>query len=578
MKFGNLQYLWFLWFIPGIIVFYFWAFKRKQKLLERFVSNELKERLLFGFSPGRQKLKAFFIIVAMLFAIISLIRPQWGFHWEEVKRKGVDIMVALDVSRSMLAGDVSPNRLERAKREIIDLMNIMQGDRLGLIAFAGTSFLQSPLTLDYGAVRIFLDDLDTSLIPVPGTAIADAIKKASQSFDQADKKSRVLILITDGEDHEGDPVLAAKTASENGIKIYTVGIGAKGGAPIPVQGGGFQKDRNGEMILTQMNETTLQKIALETGGSYVRSITGDLDLENIYKDITEKVEDKELKSGKRKRFEERFQWPLILALIFIILEVLVRERSTRKLLLIFLMLFALPQTGRSGIFKKDAQQLYDGGDYSKAVQKYLDRQMEDQDNPQLKYNLGNSYYKAKSYKEAYQFFSDSALKGDKTLSQKSYYNLGNTSYRLGKLPEAIKHYEQALNLNPDDADAKYNLEFAREELKKRIEENKKRQQQQKKQKQQQQNKKCDNPNANKQQQKNEQKQGEKQEKEQKQKDGQKKQQAQEQGSAQKMKKGSEKKLSKEEAMRWLRNLSENRKKHLKRRLRGDGHYQVEKDW
>ncbi len=331
MKFANLHYLWSLIIIPLLIFFYIWGFKRKKKLIELFLGKDLKERLLQGFSPGRQKLKAVLLIFAVFFCILALIRPKWGFHWEEVNRRGVDIIVALDVSGSMLAEDVSPNRLERAKREIIDLLNMMQGDRVGLVAFAGTSFLQSPLTLDYGAVRIFLDELDTDLIPVPGTAIGDAIKKSIEAFDSKNKKSRVLILITDGEDHLGKPLEMAKKASEEGIKIYTIGIGKLEGAPIPdKKRGGLKKDSNGNVVYTQLDETTLQKMALNTGGSYVRSMTGDVDLEKIYKDISKKVEERELVSGKRKRFEERFQWPLMIALFLIVLEIFVQERKGRR--------------------------------------------------------------------------------------------------------------------------------------------------------------------------------------------------------------------------------------------------------
>ncbi|OFZ71545.1 MAG: hypothetical protein A2451_03360, partial [Bdellovibrionales bacterium RIFOXYC2_FULL_39_8] len=222
MKFGNLQFLWMLWLVPALLFFYIWAFKRKQKLIDLFVGPALKGRLLQGVSYSRQKFKIFLIIAAVFLLIVALIRPKWGYHWEEVKRRGVDIIIALDVSQSMLAQDVSPNRLERAKREIIDLMQILNGDRVGLVAFAGTAFLQSPLTLDYGAVQIFLDDLTTELIPVPGTNIAEAMQIAIKSFDQTDKKSRVLILITDGEDHSGHALEVAKEARAQQIKIFTV--------------------------------------------------------------------------------------------------------------------------------------------------------------------------------------------------------------------------------------------------------------------------------------------------------------------------------------------------------------------
>ena len=328
MKLGNPYFLSLLWIVPALLIFYLWAFRKKRALVEQFVSAELKERLLGGISYGKQKLKVVLILMGCLFAIFSLLQPKWGFQWEEVKRKGVDIMLALDVSKSMLAQDVSPNRLERAKRKIIDFLQIVQGDRVGLIAFAGTPFLQCPLTLDHGAVQIFLDSVGTDLIPVPGTAIGEAIELAIKSFGQSDRSSRALILITDGEDTVGKPLEAAKKANEAGIKIYTIGIGKDGGTPIPnLEGGGFKKDRSGNVVMTKLDEQSLQKVALETGGSYVRSVSGDLDLEKIYEDIQKSTEEKELKSGRQKRFEERFQWPLILAFFCFFLEACLPERK-----------------------------------------------------------------------------------------------------------------------------------------------------------------------------------------------------------------------------------------------------------
>ncbi|MCK5513335.1 MAG: VWA domain-containing protein, partial [Deltaproteobacteria bacterium] len=205
-------------------------------------------------------------MLGIMMGIFALTRPQWGFHWEEIKRVGVDVMVAIDVSESMLAEDVKPNRLERAKREVIDLIEMMEGDRIGLIAFAGTSFVQCPLTLDYGACKMFLDYIDTDLIPVPGTAIAEAIRTSLKSFNKRERKSKALIIITDGEDHEGEPIDAAKEAKKEGIKIFTIGVGREGGAPIPLKdgSGGFKKDRKGDMVITHLDEITLQKIALET--------------------------------------------------------------------------------------------------------------------------------------------------------------------------------------------------------------------------------------------------------------------------------------------------------------------------
>ena len=328
MRFGNLSYLFLLWIIPVLVVFCLYAFRNQDRLLSIFCGKELVDRLAPNFKKGRRWVKVFLVMGGIAFGIIALTQPQWGFHWEEIKRVGVDIIVAIDVSESMLAEDVKPNRLERAKREIYDLIGMLEGDRVGLIAFAGTSFVQCPLTLDYGACKMFLDYIDTDLIPVPGTAIADAIRTSLKSFSKRERKSKALILITDGEDHEGEPIDSAKEAKKEGIKIFPIGVGQEGGAPIPLKdgSGGFKKDRHGDMVITYLDETTLQKIALETGGSYVRSVTGDMDLDKIYKDdIKKHVEQKQLKSTRKRRWEQRFQWFIFLAILFIGVEFFVPE-------------------------------------------------------------------------------------------------------------------------------------------------------------------------------------------------------------------------------------------------------------
>ena len=586
MQYGNLHFLWILWVIPLLVLFFIWAFKRKQQLINLFVEPELKARLLENVSFGRQKFKAFILVLACLFLVLALIRPKWGFRWEEVKRQGVDIMVALDVSKSMLAEDVSPNRLERAKREIIDLLQMMEGDRIGLIAFAGVSFLQSPLTLDYGAVQIFLDDLSCDLIPVPGTAIGQAIKLAMESFDQQDKKSRVLILITDGEDHEGNPLEMAKKAAEQKIKIYTIGIGKEEGAPIPdSEQGGFKKDRNGDLILSKFDEESLQKIALATEGSYVRSITGDMDLEKIYQDIKSSVEEKELASGKRKRFEERFQWPLMIAIILLIFEVLYRERRRSRKSILLLLILIMPNAYAQFLTGPGVkgENYYQQEEYAKALKEFTDGQIQAPNDYNLKYNMANTYYKMKQYPEAEKLFQSTALNGEKELAQKSFYNLGNVAYRQGKLQEAVEHYKKALELNPDDQDAKHNLEFVREEIKRRLEENKK----------QQENKQCNNPNQQQQQgDKKEQQQGDKKEQQEQQQEKkeqqaesgkedkkQQKKDEQKQGAAgEKQQKEKQQEMSEQEAERWLSTLDEDRKEMLKKRMKGTGQYRVEKDW
>jgi len=330
MRFDNVNYLFLLWIIPLVVVFYLYAFRTKDKLLTLFCGAELVGELVPNVKKVRRGLKACYLLLGITLGIFALTQPQWGFHWEEIKRVGVDIIVAIDVSESMLTEDVKPNRLERAKREVYDLIKMLEGDRIGLIAFAGTSFVQCPLTLDYGACKMFLDYIEPDLIPVPGTALADATRTAIKSFTIQERKSKALILITDGEDHEGQPLEAAQEAKKEGIKIFTIGIGQEGGAPIPLRdgSGGFKKDRRGDMIISHLDETTLQKIALETGGSYVRSVTGNMDLDKIYKeDIKQHTEAKQLTSTRQRRWEERFQWFIFGALLFIAIEFFVSERK-----------------------------------------------------------------------------------------------------------------------------------------------------------------------------------------------------------------------------------------------------------
>jgi Ca-activated chloride channel family protein len=334
MNFENVQILILLWILPVMAFFYLWAFRKKERLLHIFCAQpSLLTGLLPGFSRKKQVAKAALLIAVIGCALLALARPRWGFQWQEVKRKGIDIIVAVDLSQSMMATDVDPSRLERAKREITDLLRMLRGDRIGLVAFAGSSFIQCPLTLDYNAFGIFLDALSPDLIPVPGTAIAQAIETSLSAFDPKQRTSKAIILITDGEDHVGNPIAAAKKAKEEGVRIFTIGIGSSEGAPIPLPGpeGGFKKDRQGNLILTRLDEATLEKIALTTGGAYVHSVTGDMDLQSIYlKGIRKGMKQTELATSRQKKWRERFQWPLFLAVLFLTIEGFLRETRVEE--------------------------------------------------------------------------------------------------------------------------------------------------------------------------------------------------------------------------------------------------------
>lgn len=328
MLFAQPHFLHLLWLSIALYFFLQWAVKRKQKLASQFAEWPLFKKLVSEQALTSHRSRALWWLTAWVLLTGALAQPRWGFHWDQMHQRGSDIIIAIDVSNSMLATDIKPNRLERAKHKVTDLIHMLEGDRIGLVAFAGTSFVQCPLTLDYNAAEIFLTALDVDLIPVQGTALGHAIRTSVKAFSQKEKKSKALILITDGEDHSGQALTAAQEAREEGVKVFVIGIGSEDSVPIPDPAtGGFKKDNSGNVVMSQLNETLLRQIADATGGSFVRSVTGDLDLEKIYlEDIKERVERKDLKSNRRKRWQEQFQWFIALGLILLVVERGIRER------------------------------------------------------------------------------------------------------------------------------------------------------------------------------------------------------------------------------------------------------------
>ncbi|HUP22112.1 MAG TPA: VWA domain-containing protein [Thermoanaerobaculia bacterium] len=333
VRLGRPDALWLLWVVPLLVLFLVWGARRRALLLRQFATPALLERIVLGSSRGRRAFKSVLLVIGVTSAVLALAGFAYGFTWEDVSRRGVDIAVALDVSDSMLVKDADPasglSRLERARREIADLLDVMRGDRLALVAFAGLAYVELPLTLDYQAARLFLDVLDTDLIPVPGTALDAAIDTAIEALEEGGGKGeKALILITDGEDHSGKALEAAARAKARGIRIFSIGIGREEGSPIPRESGGFRRDESGEIILSRLDEPTLQRLALETGGRYVRSVTGDLDLEQVYfQGIKASIAEQELGATRRQRWKDRFQWLLALALVALMVEPLVAESA-----------------------------------------------------------------------------------------------------------------------------------------------------------------------------------------------------------------------------------------------------------
>lgn len=316
--------------IPVLFVAYGLGLKARRARIAKFGDPQLVARLMPDASTGKGWLKITLLALAWLFFVIGLARPQLGARLKERESKGVEIMVALDVSNSMLAEDYSPNRLERSKLAISRLVDKLSGDRIGLVVFAGQAFVQLPITTDYVSAKIFLNTTNTSSVPVQGTALADAISTCARSFSTQSQKSRAIILITDGEDHEGDVLEVAKSVAEEGIRIYCIGVGSSEGKPIPM-GGELLKDKEGNIVVTKLDETTLRQIAGAAGGEYVRAGNSEFGLNPIIDNIRS-LDKEDFNSMVFEDFDEQYMYFFAIALFFLILEAVIPQvRSRRQL-------------------------------------------------------------------------------------------------------------------------------------------------------------------------------------------------------------------------------------------------------
>ncbi len=326
MKFGDLRILMYLvWLSPVVLVFYIWAEIKRKRIMLRFAEKELLKKIDPFYSPHLAKIRIFLVILVLSLFMFALARPQWGFFWKENRFKGLDIIIALDTSKSMLARDVPPDRLSFAKSRIRDFVRNLKGDRVGLIAFAGRAFLQCPLTVDHGGFMLILNNISVNTIPRGGTSIAEAITEAARSYKGAETSDRILILITDGENTEGDLEKAIKEAREERIVVNCIGIGSKQGEPLRVldeKGRSmFLKDKDGKVVKSSLDEVTLENIAEETGGMYVRATRDVFGLKKIYEEQLSGLERYQTKDRMVKVYNERFQIFLGIALICLIIGI-----------------------------------------------------------------------------------------------------------------------------------------------------------------------------------------------------------------------------------------------------------------
>jgi Ca-activated chloride channel family protein len=335
MHFANSQSLHWLWLMPVSGLLLAWAFRLKRKTLREFAEDRLLSGLVSGVSVVKPMVRAILFLLFLFFALVALLRPQWGTKLETVKRIGVDILVGLDTSLSMETQDVVPSRLEKAKHEVKSLIDILRGDRVGLIVFAGTSMVNCPLTIDQNAVKLFLDVVDTQVIPRPGTNISEAIRLAIRSFGPQERhRHKVLVLVTDGESLEGNPISAAEDAKDAGILVFALGIGTGAGEPIPLRDEkgtvtGYKKDERGSVVVSRLDEATLEKIAAITGGKYFRASTGEDELQKIY-DAVSQMDKQEFQSKVYLTYVDRFQIPLGIALFCILLESFISDMKAPK--------------------------------------------------------------------------------------------------------------------------------------------------------------------------------------------------------------------------------------------------------
>ncbi len=325
---ANPQYLWLLLLVPVLPIVYAIVMALRRRRIAAIGDPALMAQLM----PSRSSVKAWWRIIlfsiAFAFFVLGLSRPMIGAKLSQREAKGAELMICLDVSNSMLARDYSPDRLSRAKLAISRLVDRLEGDRIGLVIFAGSSFVQLPITSDYVSAKMFLNTIDTQSIPIQGTAIGDAIMTAAKGFSAQSEKSRAIILITDGENHEDDAVEAAKTVADAGIRVYTIGVGSPEGEPIPMDGE-LMTDKDGNIVVTKLNEDVLKKIASEGNGAYVRAGNEEFGLNPIIDDIS-RMEDERFSSIVFEEYDEQYMYFFAIALFFFVVEMLIGERKLKK--------------------------------------------------------------------------------------------------------------------------------------------------------------------------------------------------------------------------------------------------------
>ncbi|MCC7376789.1 MAG: VWA domain-containing protein [Verrucomicrobiales bacterium] len=502
--------------LPLLALFFFWSWRTRRRLISEFVPARLQETLTLGVSPRRARWRAILVLGIIGALALALARPRYGAGAVEVSQRGLDILIGIDTSRSMLAEDAGPgiSRLQRAKLAALDLAKLAKSDRVGLIAFAGSAFLQCPLTVDDEAFRQGVDALDTDIIPQGGTAIGPAIEAALETSRGEKDNVRVLVLFTDGEEHETGAVEAAKAAASKGLRVFTVGVGTTRGEIIRVRDKSgnltYLKDDQGNVVKSTLNEALLREVAEATGGFYL-PLQGPRVMSDLFTQALEPLPRSDLASRVIEQYHERFQWPLALALVLLALETLMPEQarvrgSARQVRLNHPSLARAAESGatlflaltlaltfvsfRSAASPRSALKQYEKGDFEAAQSEYERLAKNRPDDPRYKFNAGTAAFRAKEYDQAIRHFNETLRSPDLDLQKSAFYNLGNAHYAHGEhvddpkirqksWEQAIQSYEAALTLQPKDSDAQHNRDFVKQRLEQLKEQQKQQQQQDK---------------------------------------------------------------------------------------------------
>lgn len=513
-RFEDPIYLYCLAIIPLMVIIRWLMVRQQKKRLRRFGDPELVRQLMPDVSRFRPLLKFCFLLTALALLIVMVARPQFGTKISHEKRTGIETIIAMDISNSMLAEDVAPSRLDRSKMMVENLVDNFTNDKIGLIVFAGEAFIQLPITSDYVSAKMFLSSIDPSMIATQGTDIATAVSMASHSFTQDEGVGKAIIVITDGEDHEGGALEAAKEAKERGQRVYVLGVGSTKGAPIPTGDGDYMKDNTGQTVMTGLNEEMCHQIAEAGGGAYIHVENNSSAQEKLDEEL-DKLSKKEIESTIYSDYDEQFQAVGIIVLLLLIIEICMMEvqnpllknvslfKRKKAITLVALLLVSsvvCAQSDRQYVRKGNKQ--YDAGNIAEAEVLYRKAIEQNPRNPQAVYNLGLTLMRQQKDSAAIQQFMEAGkLETNPLRRAMAYHNAGVICQGKKMYGEAIDVYKEALRNNPADDQTRYNLALC------------KRQQQQQQQQQEQQQQKQE---QQQQEQKKEEKKQEQQQQEQKQ--------------------------------------------------------------